>query len=248
MSKSILVILIILVCFIDLKAQKSDSVKVQEPLKATANINLNNNGISLFPNLSFGKPAAIINLTIGKKGVFFEPEFRWGLNGKPWSYIYWMRYRIKNREHFGFNVGAHPSYVIRENTVTINGAEVKRYISQRYIAAELFPVYIHSPKFQLGFYGLYSKGLDSYAVQNSYFVSLQPRFPHISINKNYYLSLFPQLFYLNLDGKQGTYVNETLRINKENCPIGISSILTYKLRSTIPGDKVVWNVGLNIKL
>ncbi|MCP9770487.1 hypothetical protein EGI22_21475 [Lacihabitans sp. LS3-19] len=247
MFKALLFILFVLLPFFDLIAQKSDSVKVQEPLKASANININNNGISLFPNLTYGKPAVILNVSLGKKGIFFEPELRWGLNGKPWSYIYWMRFKIKNRQHFGFNVGAHPSYVIRPSTVSINGKEEQRYISQRYVATEVVPVYIHSPKFQLGLYALYSKGLDSYAVQNSYFVSLQPRFPHIDISKKYYLSLFPQLFYLDLDGKKGTYINESLRINRKDCPVGISSIVTYKLKSTIPGDNFVWNVGLNVR-
>lgn len=76
-------------------AQDKDSVKVQNPLTASFNLNINNNGISLFPNLSFGKTAVILNLTVGKKGLFFEPELRWGLNGKPWSYIYDANHRRK---------------------------------------------------------------------------------------------------------------------------------------------------------
>lgn len=229
-------------------AQKKDSIKVREPLKATANININNNGTSLFPNLSLGKPAAIINLSVGKKNIYFEPELRWGLNGKPWSYIYWLRFRPKRTEHFGFHVGAHPSYVIRENIVTINGKDETRFISQRYLAAEFVPVWYYSPKFALGLHVLASKGLDSYAIQKSYFMSIQPRFPNISLNKNYYLSFFPQVFHLILDSNKGTYFSESLSLNKKNCPIGITSIFTYKLKSTIPGDNIVWNVGLNVKL
>ncbi len=228
-------------------AQEKDSHKQKEPLTATANININNNGISLFPNLSFGKPAAILNFTLGKKGVFFEPELRWGLNGKPWSYIFWLRYRFKSREHFKFNVGVHPSYVIRANEVGINGTNELRYVAQRYVAAEAVPVYIHSSKFQLGLYALYSKGLDPYGVKKSYFVSIQPRFPKIDLHKDYYLSFYPQVFYLQLDNNSGFYVNESLMLNKKDFPIGLSSIFTYKLDSNIPGDKIVWNVGINLK-
>lgn len=229
-------------------AQKKDSVKVQEPLKATANININNNGTSLFPNLALGKPAAIINVSVGKKNIYFEPELRWGLNGKPWSYIYWLRFRPKRTEHFGFHVGAHPSYVIRESIVTINGKDETRFVSQRYLAAEAVPVWYHSPKFALGLHVLASKGLDSYAIKRSYFLSVQPRFPNIGLNKNYYLSFFPQVFYLKLDSKKGTYFSESLNINRKGCPISISSIFTYKIKSTILGDNIIWNVGLNVKL
>ncbi len=225
-----------------------DSLKKVEPLVATANININNNGISLFPNLSFGKPAAIINLSVGKKNIYFEPELRWGLNGQPWSYIYWFRYKYRKTEKFGANVGVHPSYVFKETPVVINGVQENRYISQRYFAGEIVPTYYFSKKFALGIHYLYSKGLDSYATQNSHFMALQPKFPNITVNKTCFLSFYPQLFYLILDDKSGTYVSESLSFNKKNLPLNISSIFTYKINSTIPGDDIVWNIGVNYRL
>lgn len=219
-----------------------------EPLKASASLNVTNNGISLFPNLSFGKPAAILNVSVGKKNIYFEPELRWGLNGKPWSYIYWFRYKYRKSESFGINAGVHPSYVFREQTVVINNQSENRYIAQRYVAGEVVPTYYFSKKFALGVHFLYSRGLDSYATQNSYFISLQPKFPAITVSKSYYLSFYPQLFHLRLDSKEGTYVSESLSLNRLHFPLSISSIFTYKIKSTIPGDNVVWNIGLNLKL
>ncbi len=230
------------------KSQEKDSLHLPEPLKATANININNNGISLFPNLSFGKPATVINLSVGKKGLFFEPELRWGLNGKPWSYIFWLRVRPKRTTHFGYHFGAHPSYIIRESTITINGIDEKRYISQRYFAVEVVPVWYKSSKFAMAFHVLASKSLDpNYGIQRSKYISLQPRWPHISLSKKYYLSFFPQVFHLILDDKSGNYYSHLVSFNKNNSPIGLTSVFTYKINSTIPGDNVVWNVGLNIK-
>ncbi len=228
-------------------SQKKDSTKHTEPLKASANININNNGISLFPNFSFGKPAAIINLSVGKKGIFFEPELRWGLNGKPWSYIYWLRYKYLNPK-FGVNLGVHPSYVYKETAFIINGKQENRYVSQRYVASEIVPTYYFSKKFALGIHYLYSKGLDSYAIQTSHFLSFQPKFSNIPIAKDYYFNFNPQIFHLILDDKKGTYVSESLSLNRRNFPLSISSIFTYKIKSTIAGDNIVWNVGLNIKL
>jgi len=230
-------------------SQNSDSLKKVAPLKASANIQITNNGISLFPNLMLGKPATIINLTVGKKNLFFEPELRWRLNGEPWSYIFWLRYRPKRREHFSWHVGAHPSYVIRPSQTTVNGAVENRWVSQRYLATEFVPVWHQSPKFSLGLHLLVSKGLDAnYGVQQSTYVSLQPLFPNIGISKHYYLGFFPQLFHLNLDNKKGFYYSHMLSLNRNKLPIYVSTTFTYKLNSTIAGDRVVWNIGLNYRL
>ncbi len=229
-------------------AQKKDSLKVHAPLKATANVNINSKGISLFPNLTYGKPAVILTGSVGKNNIYFEPELRWGLTGKPWSYIFWFRYKYKKSEHFGFNVGAHPSYVVRKDSININGKNELRYIAQRYFAGEIVPTYYFSKKFALGIQYLYSKGLDPYAIQNSHFLSFQPKFPDINVSKNYYLSFYPQLFHLILDAKEGTYASESLFLNWKNHPLSISSIFTYKIKSTIAGNNIVWNIGLNYKL
>lgn len=228
---------------------QKDSLKHTEPLKASANILITNKGISLFPNLSLGKPAAILSLVVGKKHFYFEPELRWRLNGNPWSYIFWLRYRPNRTEHFSWHIGAHPSYVVRENEVMVNGVTTQRWVAQRNVAGEIVPVWHYSPKFSLALQVLASRGSDTaYGVQRSFYASLQPRLPNIPISKKFYLGFFPQVFYLELDDKSGEYYSHLLTINVKDLPYYFSSIFTYKLKSTIPGTKTVWNVGLNIKL
>jgi hypothetical protein len=230
-------------------SQQKDTVKQIEPLKATANIQVTDNGISLFPNLSLGKPAVILSLMVGKKNIFFEPELRWRINGMPWSYIFWLRYRPKKTEHFSWHIGAHPSYVVRDNEVTVAGQLTNRWVAQRNAAVEIVPVWHYSPKFSVGFHVLTSKGLDAaYGNQKSLYLSLQPRFPKIDICKGYYLGFFPQLFHLKLDAKEGTYYSHIVSFNKKNLPFYISSIFTAKIKSTIAGDNFIYNVGLNYKL
>lgn len=67
-------------------SQKSDSTKVPTYLGAT--ITLTNKGISSIPNLTLGKPAAIIYLSVGNK-FRFEPEFRLALEGKMGENFLW---------------------------------------------------------------------------------------------------------------------------------------------------------------
>ena len=230
-------------------SQNKDTLQQIESLKATANIQINNNGISLFPNLSLGKPAGILNLVVGKKNIFFEPELRWRLNGNPWSYIFWMRYRPKRTAQFSWHIGAHPSYVMRDNDATLKGLAVNRWVAQRNVAAEIVPVWHYSPKFSVGLHVLVSKGLDTaYGTQKSLYISLQPRFPNISLSEKYYLGFFPQVFHLTLDAHEGTYYSQMVSFNKKNSPLYITSILTYKIKSTIAGNAFIGNIGLNYKL
>jgi hypothetical protein len=218
---------------------------VQEPLKGSFNLNINNNGISLFPNFSLGKPAAIVNASVGKANFYFEPEMRWGLNAKPWSYIYWLRYKHKSSEHFGLNLGVQISYVFAEKEVGINGVLKNRYLATRYAAFEVAPTYYKSKKFAFGIYYLNSFGLDSNGIQSGQFVSIQPKFLNIKVSNDYFLGFYPQLFHLILDDKKGTYFSESLSFNKKNLPVSLTSLFTYKLNSSIAGDNIVWNVGIN---
>jgi hypothetical protein len=46
---------------------------------------ITNNGISVIPTFSLGKPASIIELNAGGDRLTFEPQFRVSLEGQPWS-------------------------------------------------------------------------------------------------------------------------------------------------------------------
>jgi hypothetical protein len=78
-------------------AQNIDSTKLASYFGGA--VKLTNNGISTIPNLSLGKPAAIFSMSMGRK-IRFEPEFRFALEGKPWSFIFWWRYELLNTDKF----------------------------------------------------------------------------------------------------------------------------------------------------
>lgn len=243
-------LLFLLGCLLTLEgfSQKRDTTKTPEPLQASANLNISNNGLSLFPNFSLGRPAAIINLSVRKKGFAFEPELRWGLDAKPWSYIYWFRYRYRPGKKFELRAGVHPAYIFSENEVQINGKSEMRYISQRYAAGEIAPSYRFSDKFSLALHYVSGFGLDPYAIRRSHFLSVQPSFPSTSLGKGVFVGFFPQVFYLQLAENKGYYFSETLTVNKRDFPVYLSSVFTSKIKSDVPGDKVVWNVGINFKI
>ena len=82
------------ICYAETSA---DSTQKEMQFATTALIT--NNGVSVIPIFSLGKPAAIINFTVGRKFTF-EPEFRVSLEGKPWSFIYWFRYKLAKTPKF----------------------------------------------------------------------------------------------------------------------------------------------------
>lgn len=73
-----------------LLAQESAGVP---PVEVSGNINVNSKGISQVPALTLGRPAAIFDLAVRKGDASFEPQFRFGLDGKPWSFLLWGRAR-----------------------------------------------------------------------------------------------------------------------------------------------------------
>jgi hypothetical protein len=67
-------------------AQKIDSTKRQHSF--TGAVSITNNGISLVPTFSLGKPAAMVTLVVGKGKLRFERDMRFSLEGKAWSFLF----------------------------------------------------------------------------------------------------------------------------------------------------------------
>jgi hypothetical protein len=100
-------------------AQRPDSAPRHADVAGA--VTVTNRGISLIPSFTLGKHAAIFDVAIRKHDLSFEPQFRVGLDGKPWSFIFWWRYRVLGGERFRLGVGAHPAILFRTNTVSTNG-------------------------------------------------------------------------------------------------------------------------------
>jgi hypothetical protein len=98
-------------------SQRADSTKVISNFLGV--VSLTNKGISTIPNLTLGKPAIIFDLAIGRK-LTFEPQFRFALEGKPWSILFWGRYKLLTTQKFKLNVGAHPALSFNPTCIKSN--------------------------------------------------------------------------------------------------------------------------------
>src|SRR5689334_9920697 len=85
--------------------QSIDSTRA--PGTMGGSVTVTNNGISLLPNFSLNKPAGLIEMNVGRR-LTFDPQYRFALEGKPWSMIFWARYKLIRGEKFRLGIGGHP--------------------------------------------------------------------------------------------------------------------------------------------
>ena len=208
-------------------------------------VTITTKGISLIPAFSLGKPAGIVDVAITDGALSFEPQFRFGLNGKPWSFIFWGRYRPLRGGKLRLGVGAHPSVLFRTITDSTSGVPRETIVVTRYLAGEVNPSYSLAKNLSVGVYYLYSHGVDQEAVQNTHFLSARANLTNVPISGQVFLQFAPQLYYLNMDGRDGWYGNAAVTLGSRTLPLAVSAMVNKTIRTRITvGEDLLWNVSL----
>ena len=227
-------------------AQNRDSTK--HVLNFTGAASVTNNGFSFIPSFSLGKPAAIFNFNVnGGKRLSFEPEFRFALEGKPWSFIFIWRYKLVNAEKFKFTIGTHlPALNFRTVPVVKNGVALDVIQTQRFFPVlELMPNFFLTKDISIGAFYLYGHSLEKDATKNTNFVSLRANFSNIKLTEQLFCRFNPQVFYLKSDTKDGFYAAANLTLAKKKFPFTLSTMLNRALETEIAGKDFNWNISLN---
>lgn len=224
-------------------AQDVKSEKATAHFGAAASVT--QNGISLIPTFSLGKPAAIFDLNLRKRRLSFEPQFRFSLEGKPWSFLFWWRYKLLKTNRFSVNLGAHPALAFRTITQEINGIPQEIIASNRYLAGEFSPNYFVRKNISVGMYYLFSRGVGFGAIQNTHFLTVNTHFSNIQLPRKFYLKFMPQLYYLKMDQQDGYYFTANLTLAKRNWPVSLSYLVNKIIETRITASKnLVWNLTL----
>ncbi|WP_395066738.1 hypothetical protein [Flavobacterium sp.] len=215
-----------------------------DTLTTRGSISITNNGMSLIPTFSLGKPATVFDFSIQKNRFSFDPQFRFALeDAKPWSFVFWMRYKLITSKKFKVAIGAHPAFIFQTTPAIVNGIQKDLITTKRFFAGELVPTYVFNKKISLGFYYLYSHGLAD-ATNNTNFISMNGYFSNIKVFSNYTLKFAPQIYFLKMDTKDGFYVASSLTLEKKHFPFSIASIVNNKIRTSIVSKPFIWNVSL----
>ena len=141
---------ILIVCFTETGFSQGGST---DKLDVSGTISVMNDGISTVPSLALGKPAMIYNLSVGKR-FRFEPEFRFSMEGKPWSFLFWFRYDLVQNDKFSFRIGAHPAYSFRTVPALIDDSEQSQDVieTRRFLAGDLNTSYAVNERLNIGVY------------------------------------------------------------------------------------------------
>ncbi|TFV94184.1 hypothetical protein E4S40_09090 [Algoriphagus kandeliae] len=210
-------------------------------------ITATNNGVSIIPSFSLGRPAVFFDLTMGGERLSFDPMIRFGMDGKPWSFVFWGRYKLIKDKRFTLTVGGHPAFLFQERDVIVDGKPSKEFVANRYVAGELNSKYQITDKFSLGLYFLHGSGLQRTGPQNSDFLALNIGLPEIVLVSDVSLMINPQIFFLSVDENSGYYLNSAFTFKKGDYPIQFQAFFNQKVNSTIAGDDLVWNLSLLYK-
>lgn len=242
LSLKIVVLFLFLNSFVFTYAQTTDSPKTEYHF--SGNISATNNGISVIPTFSLGKPAAIFNMSLGNQKLSFEPEFKASLEGKPWSLVLWWRYKFLNDDKFKFNIGAHPAISFKTVSTDVGGVQRDIIKGNRYLAGELSFSYFLSKNTSIGSYYLYSRGIEFGTTRNTHFLTLNSSFSNINLSDAFALRFSPQVYYLKMDTKDGVFFSSILTLTKKNSPISVSALVNKIIKTDIITKNFVWNATI----
>ena len=222
-----------------------DNDRPSQPMRFSGTITVTNKGISTIPSFTLGKPAVIFDFSIGRGKFSFEPQFRFALEGKPWSFLFWGRYKLLTGNKFLINLGAHPALSFKTKSYLVNGVSTEALVLKRYLAGDLTPTFILSKKINVGAYYLYSYGVESDIIKHTHFIAARANFTNIKLSDQYSMRFNPQIYYLKTGQQDGFYWGSTLAISKKNCPVSISSLVNKTIESNVLGSKdFIWNVSI----
>lgn len=245
LSKSIrIMILLISITGTIVKVQAQEKDQTKETFHFNGSVNFTNNGMSFIPAFSLGKPATIFDLSIGKR-LSFDPQFRFSMKERPWSFLFWWRYHLVRSKKFIMNVGMHPSFAFKTLNYEVNGIPKQTQVYDRYLAGELTPTFVINKHFSIGSYILFSKGLDPGAIKYTEFLTINSNISNIKLIGDIHYSMSPQFYFLNMGGKKGYYFSSMFLLNHTKYPISIGSLVNKSISTAIASKKsLVWNIQL----
>ncbi len=234
------ILLLIFVNFATFSQTSDSTIKISH---FSGSVQVTNNGISVIPSFSLGKPAAVFDLSLGGKRLSLDPQLRFGLNGKPWSFIFWWRYKVYSGPKFNLRVGAHPAFIFSTSKFTDNGDPVEVLEVSRFLAAEVAPTFALTGNISIGPYYLRGHGFDP-GPRNSHYLALMTFFSDIRMTRHVRGGFSPQVFYLRLDDQDGFYFASGFSLGHDRIPLSLTAVINRKIRSEIASKDFLWNVSL----
>lgn len=224
-------------------SREADSTKV--PLDVGIKIGITNNGFSFIPAFTLEEPATSLDISLKWKRFSIEPQFQYSLEGKPWSFVFFYRYKALMKNRYQLTLGSHlPALAFVTEDFPSDEGRRTRIVADRIVAGEIINTFVVNPNVIVGLYYIYSRGVQIESLQNGHYLSLNATFPKIRLSEQINMIFSPQVFYLRLDDRDGYYVAASLNIAKSGFPVSFGSTLYKTFDNEIGGKDFNWNLSL----
>jgi hypothetical protein len=197
----------------------------------------------VIPSFSLGKPALMFELSMGGEKLSFDPQFRFAMEGKPWSFVFWGRYQMIQNQKFQLRIGAHPAFIFSTPTYYKDGNPVEVLKASRFAAVEVAPSFQITKNISLKPYYLVGHGFDP-GIRNSHYLALTSSFSNLGISEHVHGSIAPQVFYLKMDKLNGYYFASNFSLSHDKSPVSLAAMINKKLKSEIASKDFLWNLSL----
>ena len=115
----------------------------------------------------------------------------------------------------------------------------------RYLAGEIYPNYSITSNISTGLHLLHAYCLEKDMIKHTSMVTVRLNFTNLKLSEQFYMRLYPQVYYLRMDENDGFYFTSTLTLAKKDFPLSVSSLVSTPFQTTIPQNKnLIWNVSL----
>ena len=184
-----------------------------------------------------------MNFSWRKNRFSFDPDIRLVPDASKGGLLFWFRYRLVEKKKFSVRIGVHPAFTLIKRTVSeaVVSTEITEML--RFAAGEIVPNYQITPNWSVGATFLHGTGLQKHGPQNTNVLFLNTSIANIKVGGDFRLQLIPTVFFLNLDGREGSYFSGTTIISKKNLPFTLQSTINQTFSSNIAGNQdFMWNV------
>lgn len=242
---SILVCCLLLVASIVSAQEKIDTTRAAFQFSGT--LSLTTNGISPIPAFSLEKPAVLGFLSLRKKRFSYDPEIAFSIKGVPWFFNNCFRYSVVEKTKFQLRTGLIWGVSFSYPEVILNGVSRTIARAERFFWLELKPRYKISKKVALSSIVWRGYNFEPGSLKQISFISLSGNFTNLQVMRNVYCHVFPQVFYLNIDGSSnGFFVSGILGFKHTKLPVMLSTQMNETIITTLsPNPGFKWNVSLS---
>jgi hypothetical protein len=214
------------------------------PVTVSGNIQVTNNGTAPAPIFALGRPAIISSTYIKKGGFYFNPEFYFGLDAKPWIVNVRLGYNFIDNKKLTLGLALNPNFFFLQRNPILNNNE--EFQLQRYLGNELNGEFKISRDRKIQFSYWHSFSLDKIGVKREEFLNLVYSMENLKLGKSAILAFHPSVFYLyDAETIEGIFISQTSNFQMANWKFNFYLQTVIPVKVT-PKNSFIWNFGVNV--